>query len=116
MGSHRGFSYSSVTIISEGCLPQSPSSSFRVAPGSPVRVTFEKGNIGFFVTFFSCVFPRKNPSKRHLLLCDLFSRCIPSNPSYFGFHHFVIPLFCHWIRWLRAMRGSILRSASRAPN
>ena len=49
-----------------------PSSVFlRALRGSVVNVTFEKVTVTFFVTFFSRVFPNKNPSKRHLLLCYL---------------------------------------------
>ena len=46
-------------------------------------VTFEKVTVTFFVTFFSCVFPRENPEKPQMLLCYLFwkgihGRCTPA--------------------------------------
>jgi hypothetical protein len=40
-------------------------------------VTFEKVTVTFFVTFFSGVFPRKNPEKCQMLLCYLFWKGIP---------------------------------------
>jgi hypothetical protein len=40
-------------------------------------VTFEKVTVTFFVTFFSCVFPRENPEKPQMLLCYLFWKGIP---------------------------------------
>ena len=45
-------------------------------------VTFEKVTVTFFVTFFSRVFPNKNPENDQMLLCYLFWKGMPSAPSH----------------------------------
>ena len=72
-----------LTPCAGGTRSHNPSlTSFPSVNPSEFRVTFEKVTVTFFVTFFSCVFPSKNPSKRHLLLCDLFWKGMPSAHSH----------------------------------